>query len=117
MNKIEKNGRKRLNEIYIGAHKIEANVARYQRKENENRTRNFRTTSRVQPEPAMNTRLQGRSFVDVVKGTRQTANIESGKSSKVDDGPTPARKVLKMISSPESREAMQNTLVGEVENF
>ncbi|CAI9296331.1 unnamed protein product [Lactuca saligna] len=99
MNKIEKNGRKRLNEIYIGAHKIEANVARYQRKENENRTRNFRTTSRVQPEPAMNTRLQGRSFVDVVKGTRQTANIESGKSSKVDDGPTPARKEVERCPS------------------
>ncbi|CAI9294537.1 unnamed protein product [Lactuca saligna] len=108
---------KRLNEIYIGSHKIEVNVARYQRLENVNHIRNFQPTGRLQAEPVKNTRLHDRLFADVVRGTTPTANNGSGNSSKFDEGSTPTRKVIKMISRLESREAIQNTLVGEVENF
>nr|KAJ0187389.1 hypothetical protein LSAT_V11C900461260 [Lactuca sativa] len=112
---------KRLNEIFIGAQKLEANVARYQRADNLNRVRNYHPTRRQQPDlvpdSAKNTRRQGRSFAEVVKGATSSADIETGESSKAVGGSTQTRKTIKMLSSPESIDAMQNTLVGTVESF
>ncbi|CAI9267631.1 unnamed protein product [Lactuca saligna] len=108
---------KRLNEIYIGAQKIEVNVARFERNENVNRRRNPQVTGSQRADPVMNPCLLGRSFVDAVRGTMSIANNGSGRTSKVDEGMTPTRKTIKMLSYLESKEAMQNTLVGEVENF
>ncbi|CAI9291854.1 unnamed protein product [Lactuca saligna] len=109
---------KRLNEIFIGAQKLEANVARYQRADSLNRARNLHPTRRQKPDPvpdsAMNTRRQGRSFVEVVKGEMSSAGNETGEPSKVVTG---SRKTIKMLSNPESVDVMKNTLVGTVENL
>ncbi|CAI9276846.1 unnamed protein product [Lactuca saligna] len=112
---------KRLNEIFIGAQKLEANVARYQRTDNLNHVKNHHPISRKQPdrdpEPTRHIRRQGRSFAEVVKGAKTNEDVESGETSKTVDASAPMRKEIKMLSNSESRVAMQNTLVGKVENF
>nr|KAJ0223213.1 hypothetical protein LSAT_V11C200055740 [Lactuca sativa] len=107
---------KRLNEIIIGTQKIEVNVARFERKEQVSRRENHQAlrgqhaVQTSQPQPYV------KSFADAVRGPLPIDTMGAGKSSKADEE-AHTRKTIKLISFHDSKEAMENTLVGEVESF
>ncbi|XP_023763922.1 uncharacterized protein LOC111912416 [Lactuca sativa] len=107
---------KRLNEIIIGTQKIEVNVARFERKEQVSRRKNHQVmrgqhaVQTSQPQPYV------KSFADAVRGPLPVDTMGAGKSSKEDEE-AHTRKTIKLISFHDSKEAMENTLVGEVESF
>ncbi|CAI9276754.1 unnamed protein product [Lactuca saligna] len=62
--------------------------------------------------PAMNPNAPARSYAEVVRGTSKNS-----KENKEVEGADPLGKSIKWLSFFGSKEAMQNTLVGELENF
>lgn len=105
---------KRLSVIYIGAQKIDVNVARFDRNKHENRGSNPSVTQEI---PSMQQFKQAKSFDDAVRGTSPTVNDGSGKRITGIEGSKTPRKIIKMESHSGAIECMENTLVGEVENF
>ncbi|CAI9300080.1 unnamed protein product [Lactuca saligna] len=114
----------RLNGIYIGAQKVDVNVAKFGRKEFINRSKEQGRQNGSGP--SQTSCLRGnKTFADVVKGINhpvevakesENANADEARS-KINDE-VPGMKTVKLISSAEVKEYMQNTLlVGEVENF
>lgn len=114
----------RLNGIYIGAQKVDVNVAKFGRKEFTYRSKLQGWQSR--PGTPQTSYLRGnKSFADAVKGinhpleaARETENakVDEARSKAVVE--EPGIKIVKLLSSAEIKEYMQNTLlVGEVENF
>nr|KAJ0214368.1 hypothetical protein LSAT_V11C400167170 [Lactuca sativa] len=103
---------KRLNGIYIGAQKIEVNVARFDRKETATRKKNPQATENSLSASKMNQNMPSRSYVEIVKGSSK----KDKENNEVEGSDFPGNPI-KLLSFSGSIEAMQNTLVGELENF
>ncbi|XP_052623626.1 uncharacterized protein LOC128128921 [Lactuca sativa] len=112
---------KHLNGICIGAQKISVNIARFDRQEARNKP--------LTPPPPPPTRLVNshvaaqkryKSFADAVRGAEPGhTEVVEGKeiNERAEEGKKSKERVIKLLSTTESRDYMQNTLVGEVESF
>ncbi|CAH1426742.1 unnamed protein product [Lactuca virosa] len=115
---------KRLNGIYIGAQKIDVNVAKFDRKELA--IRNNSQGRQNGPGSSQKSHLRGnKSFANAVKGinhpvedARNMENSKAGEGTRKTADEESCKKTINLLSSAEVKEYMQNTLlVGEVENF